>query len=41
MRKIVEGSLVASSSVEDQTKWETTRGNEKDRYGKLDGTSKR
>jgi hypothetical protein len=37
MRKIIEGSIVTPPSVEDQTKWETTRG---DRYGKFDGTSK-
>jgi hypothetical protein len=39
-RKIIEGSLAVPPSVEDQTKWETIKGNEKDCCGKPNDASK-
>jgi len=39
-RKIIKGSLVLPPSVEDQTKWEKIRGNERDCCGKPNDASK-
>jgi len=39
-RNIIERSLVVPPSVEDQTKWETIRENERDCCGKPNDTSK-